>query len=232
MKNTRNRLHVCRSNDFGQCGPCLAFPGRLLTARGSVTTETLETLTGAERRRIGRKAIKVAAQNAKREALALAAAQAAQAVADAAEREARRKRGAAAHEAEKAARGAAARKAKAAKRERIEAAARIAAQAALIALRVSQDATWRVFVLFAHGTHEVSAARPVETPEGVRWLTEENRPVLGRETRVSRKVRGDAPGIRFGGYQGAELIRDGQAKAFAAKAPGRKVGPTRRRRRG
>lgn len=78
-------------------------------------------------------------------------------------------------------------------------AVKVAAQAERIALRASMDATYRVWIKFARGAHSVVVSR--EAPKG------------HREARASVKVRGDAPGLRYGA---AERIRDGIKGKLAA----------------
>jgi hypothetical protein len=82
---------------------------------------------------------------------------------------------------------------------------RIATQAALFTKRTSMDATYRVWIKFARGAHDLRIAS--EAPKGY------------RESRASAKVRGENPGLR---YRECESIRDGIARKFAAN-------PTRRR---
>jgi hypothetical protein len=102
-------------------------------------------------------------------------------------------------EIEKATEGRARRAAKATAKAAKRHAKRIAAQASLIALRVSQDATYRVWIRFARGAHAILIA--TEAPKGF------------REARASVKVRGDSPGLRYGA---AERIRDGISRKMAA----------------
>jgi len=101
-------------------------------------------------------------------------------------------------EIERTAEGRARRAAKASAKAAKAKAAGIAAQASLIALRVSQDATYRVWIKFARGAHAVQIA--TEAPKGF------------REARASIKVRGEAPGLRYGA---AERIRDGIQRKLA-----------------
>ena len=77
----------------------------------------------------------------------------------------------------------------------------IASQAETFALRASMDATWRVWIRFARGAHDVRLSR--EAPKGY------------QEARASRKVRGDSPGLRYGA---AERIADGIGRKLAPVA--------------
>jgi hypothetical protein len=198
MRRTRNRLHVCASNVFGFCTPCATVVNRFLLASAAMVTFTVsvpETFSSLERRRIGRKVT----QAAKVAKVAQTAAKAAQRAADAVTAEADRRAANVVSEAQRAAEGAARRAIKAAEKAAKVKAAGIAAQASLIALRVSQDATYRVWIRFARGAHAILIA--TVAPKGF------------REARASVKVRGDSPGLRYGA---AERIRDGISRKMAA----------------
>jgi len=221
------RLHkYCASGASGSCALCATDAMRVRLAHASMTPdrfETLETLSGPVRRAMGRRILKAAKRAENRLKRAEAEAVKVAKAAKAANRLIGNREYNARVEAERHAEGIARRAARASKRAAKAQAAKIADQSAIFALRASQDATWRVFVIFRDGAHSVSVGRPVE---GV-FLTRHGKPVQGQESRKGRRWRGDATGLL---YREAEQCSD-QLRVNLAQAPDRKVKAPRQRKR-
>jgi len=82
------------------------------------------------------------------------------------------------------------------------AAARITAQAERIALRATQGLEWTVAVYFARGARDLRVVRAGSIPKGM------------QESRAARRVRGNAPGLRF---SEAETIADNVGRKIPAR---------------
>ena len=80
---------------------------------------------------------------------------------------------------------------------------KIATQAKVIALRASQEVGYTVAVLFKRGAVDVRLVKADAVPKGY------------QESRAARKVRGEAPALR---YHEAERIALGVAKKMGARA--------------